>query len=107
MEDISRFLLGFRNDIFKLLPMREAEINGSDNHLQEYLDALVVHAKGSLVTYPELSKQKRYLYVINDLAFLSSHQPSFARWRQIVLSSTGDINKLYLFYGGGLKDGSK
>ena len=100
MGDLTNFLLRFRNDVFKLLPMKEDELNGKNNHLFEYLDSLVVNAKGSTITYPELSMQKKFLYVINDLSFLLSNEASFEKWRKIILDSTGSINKLYLIYEG-------
>ena len=100
MNDVLNFLLGFRNDVFKLLPMKEAENNGVKNHLKDYLDSLVVNAKGSIVAYPELSAQKQYLYVVNNLAFLMSNEVEFSRWRKIVLSATRDIDDLYLNFGG-------
>lgn len=106
MNDVLNFLLGFRNDVFKLLPMKEAENNGVNNHLKDYLDSLVVNAKGSIVAYPELSTQKQYLYVVNNLAFLMSNEIEFSRWRKIVLSATRDIDDLYLNFGG-LKNGKE
>lgn len=106
MKNISNFLLGFRNDVFKLLPMKEAEMDGTDNHLKDYLESLLVNAKGSVVVYPELSTQKQFLYAINNLAFLLSNEVTFSRWRNIVLSSTRSIDDVYLIYGG-LKNGNK
>lgn len=106
MKDMLNFLLGFRNDVFKLLPMKEAENNGVKNHLKDYLDSLVVNAKGSMVAYPELSVQKQFLYVVNNLAFLMSNEVEFTKWRKVVLSATRDIDDLYLNFGG-LKNGKE
>lgn len=106
MNDVLNFLLGFRNDVFKLLPMKEAENDGVKNHLDDYLSALVINAKGSTVVYPELSKEKTYLYVVNSLAYLASNQVDFSLWRKIVLSATRDIDDLYTNFGG-VKDDDK
>lgn len=106
MSDLSNFLLGFRNDVFKLLPMKEAEDNGIENHLIDYLDSLVINAKGSMVAYPELAKQKSYHYVVNNLSFLMSNTVEFSRWRKIVLSSTRNLQDLYLKFGGLKDDGT-
>lgn len=100
MKDVLNFLLGFRNDVFKLLPMKEAEMKGMKNHLSDYLDSLVVNAKGSVVAYPELSAHKQYIYVINNLAFLMSNKVDFNRWRKIILNSTRHIDDLYVSFGG-------
>ncbi len=100
MKDILSFLLGFRNDVFKLLPMKEAEMKGVKNHLSAYLDSLIVNAKGSVVAHPELLSHKQYIYVINNLAFLMSNEVDLERWRKIILNSTRHINDLYLSFGG-------
>lgn len=106
MKDVLNFLLGFRNDVFKLLPMKEAEMKGMKNHLSDYLDSLVVNAKGSVVAYPELSAHKQYIYVINNLAFLMSNKVDFNRWRKIILNSTRHIDDLYVSFGG-VKNGKE
>ena len=37
MTKISTFLSTLRNDVFKLLPMKEAFNEGRDNHISEYI----------------------------------------------------------------------
>lgn len=107
MRDILHFLLGFRNDFFKLLPMREQRDLGNDNHLENYAESLLANAKGGLIIYPELAENKQYLYAVNNLAFLTSGETiDFGRWRKIVLTSTKDINNLYVMLGGE-KDGKR
>ena len=70
MEQLSYFLSKLCGDIFKLLPMKEAEIElGVINHIPEYLENLIFNTKGALVTYPELKCEKSYLFVINNLNY--------------------------------------
>ncbi len=98
MSEIVYFLKGYRNDIFKLLPMREANDLGVDNHLSDYVKALIINGKGAMITYPELANKKQYLYVINKLSFLAEDKTDFKQWRSLVLGATQDINTLFNYY---------
>ena len=100
MEQLLNFLSGLRGDIFKLLPMKEDEVAGVDNHLNGYIEALLVNLEGATITYPVLATQKLYLYVINSLQYISKQPVEFKKWRKIVLNSTHNIDSLYIAYGG-------
>ena len=100
MEQTIRYLLGLRGDVYKLLPMREAEENGREPFVNEYLDALLVNVSGALRTYPELAKQKKYLWVVNNLQYLSIVYVEFAKWRTIVLNTVSAIADLVEMLGG-------
>ena len=80
MGQMVNYLKEITGDVFKLLPMKEDELNGIDNHLSEYLDSVIVNLKGSIITYPELANDKNYLYVINNLNFISNHDVDFLNW---------------------------
>lgn len=100
MEQLRNFLLVLRGDIYKLLPMKESELNGEDNHLEEHLDAMIINLAGAVQTYPELAKQKQYLYALNNLNYILYNDVDFKTWRKAVLNSTRYIDDLYVFYGG-------
>lgn len=100
MDRITNFLLSLRGDIFKLLPMKESEIAGIDNHIDSYLESLIINVSGGLDTYPKLALEKQYLYVINNLQFLKSNDVSFKQWRRVILNSTKNIDNIYKLYGG-------
>lgn len=101
MEQLSYFLSKLCGDIFKLLPMKEAEIElGVINHIPEYLENLIFNTKGALVTYPELKCEKSYLYVINNLNYLYANKVDFMKWRRTILNSTKSIGKLANQFGG-------
>ena len=100
MKELVKYLSSLRGDIFKLLPMKEDEQAGRDNHVSEYLDALLINMSGALVTYPMLGSQKQYLYVLNNLQYIHKNNVSFDRWRKIILGSGKDIDNLYVYYGG-------
>lgn len=100
MEQLLNYLSNLRGDVFKLLPMKESEMSGMNNHLNDYIESLVVNVGGALTTYPILASQKQYLYVINNLQYLLNQPVEFKKWRKIVLNSTRSIDNLYLLYGG-------
>ena len=100
MEQIKNFLLSLRGDVFKLLPMKESEIKGLDNHIADYTETVIVNLTGSLQTYPELQTQKQYLYVLNNIQYLQHNPVDFKTWRKIILNSTRSIDNLYVLYGG-------
>lgn len=102
MKQLVNFLCGVRGDVFKLLPMKESAMEGEENHIVEYIETLLVNLKGAMGVYPILNGQKQYLYVVNNLEFLSEHVNNieFNLWRRIILNSTSNINFLFLQYGG-------
>ena len=100
MEQLVNFLFGVRGDVFKLLPMKESAMDGEENHILEYIESLLINLKGAMSVYPVLNGQKQYLYVVNNLEFLSEHVDNieFNLWRRIILNSTSNINLLFLQY---------
>ncbi len=100
MKQLLNYLLSLRGDVFKLLPMKEAEISGTDNHINDYIDALLINLNGAIGTYPVLANQKQYLYVINNVQYIRQHDVDFKQWRKTILNSTRSIDNLFVFYGG-------
>lgn len=103
-EKLTNYLIVLRNSIYKLLPMKEGEGQGSDNHINEYIDSLITNINGAGETYPMLVSHREYLWVINDLQYLRSYKVSFSKWRSIVLNSTSAIEGLYQLYKGACDD---
>lgn len=101
MEQLGNYLLSLRGDVFKLLPMKESEMSGLNNHVDEYIESLIVNATGAMTTYPILASQKQYLYVLNNMQYLRSNTVDFKQWRKIVLNSTRGIDNLCALYTGG------
>lgn len=100
MKQLRNFLSSLRGDVFKLLPMKEAEISGVNNHMAEYIESLIINLTGAITTYPILATQKQYLYVINNIQYIYSHSVDFKQWRKIILNSTRSIDNLCVAYGG-------
>ncbi len=102
MNNIATFLLKLRNDVFKLLPMKEVTDSGKDNHIKEYISSLVINAEGAVTTYNNLEDAKSYIYVINNLNYLHNHiNMDFKDWRRIVLNCTRSLDDMRKTYGGG------
>lgn len=95
------FLEALTGDVYKLLPMRESELEGVDIHLREYMDALIINLDGATSTYPALAKQRQYLWVLNNIQYLRKNETSFSKWRSVILNSTKAIDNLYRYFGGG------
>lgn len=102
------YLDSLRNDVFKLLPMKEDSAEGVENHLGEYLGALLVSSEGAISTFSELGKSKSYIFVLNNLNYISNHlNMQFKDWRKIILSSTSSLTNLIKKLNGGEDYGRK
>lgn len=101
MEQLKNYLLSLKGDVFKLLPMKEEELKGADNHTTEYIEALIINLTGAMSTFPVLAQQKQYLYVLNNIQYMYSHRIDLRKWRRIVLNSTRSIDYLCSLYCGG------
>ena len=102
MKNTSMFLLKLRNDVFKLLPMKEQSDKGKDNHLIDYLYSLIITTEGGVNTFAELGDQKSYVYVVTNLNYLHSHPDiEFANWRKIILNCTRSLDDLKIKFSGG------
>lgn len=105
-ERLVNYLLILRNSIYKLLPMKEETDNdGADNHINEYIDSLIINIDGASEAYPVLVTQREYLWVINNLQYLKNNDVRFSKWRSIILNSTSAIDNLYRLYKGDNSDG--
>lgn len=100
MEQLISYLKEITGDVFKLLPMKEDELKGVDNHLREYLESLTVNMNGALKTYSQLVNEKEYLYVINNLNYIYNNEVDFAHWRTIILNSVRGLSNLHGSYSG-------
>lgn len=83
------YLRHLQNKIFKLLPMREANDAGVDNHLEDYLANLCANFAGAIDCYPELSQIREIAEVQGNLYALKTNMDlDIAKWRATVLRST-------------------
>lgn len=94
MKRVEKFLKAVEGDIFKLLPMKEGEVDGEENYLTSYLESLIINLRGGMIEYMELSDCKKYIYIVNNLQYIKSNPVEFSQWRRIILDSTKVINNL-------------
>lgn len=97
---LKRYLFNLKSAVFKLLPMKEEQEQGADNHLQEYLETVVAEVKGATETYPWLGEQRYFLTVINNICYLERNSVEFWLWRKLILDSMRNIDDLYTILGG-------
>lgn len=88
---IATYLVIIRNDIFKLLPMKEYE--GESGNLKKYLDNLICNLSGALSQFG-LGRHKQFVYALTNLQFLSENKVEFEKWRRLVLNTVSGINGL-------------
>lgn len=101
MKQTLSFLHNLKDDVFKLIPMKEDEIySGVTNYTGEYIENLLVNLKGASITFPELSLEKQYISVINNVNYLKKFNLEFQRWRTVVFNSIKSIKTLIKLYGG-------
>lgn len=100
MKKLLNYLLNLRSDVFKILPMKESEIEGVDNHLNDYIETLIINMNGAHINYPVLAEEKQFLYVINNLQYLLNKKVGFSTWRKVILNSTKSVDDLCINYGG-------
>lgn len=101
MEQLLKLLSNLKSDIFKLLPMKECEMEGDENYLDDYIENLLINLHGALAAYPILQEQKQFLYIINKISYMASNKDvAFKQWRKIVLDSIHTIDDLKIVVGG-------
>lgn len=101
LNTIAAYLVTIRNDIFKLLPMKESECENCG--LKKYLENLICNLSGALSSFG-LGKHKQFVYALTNLQYLSDNTVEFEKWRRLILNTVSGINALadeYKALGGG------
>lgn len=101
MGQLKNYLSGLCGDIFRLLPMKEDECLGVENHIPDYIESLIINMTGAMSTYPTLSSQKQYLRVLNNIQYLKTGDVDFAKWRKVILNSVKSVEVLADLYEEG------
>lgn len=68
------FIHGLTGRIFKILPLREAELAGEETYLASYLDSLLRDMVGSTDTFPELRETQEFVTTMNIVQFLKHNE---------------------------------
>ena len=67
MNSTSAFIHALTNQVYKIIPLAEAEANGADCHLVKYIDSIVVSMDGAMHMFGELNANGSYLSVLCTL----------------------------------------
>ena len=84
------FLKKIKNDIFKILPLKEESNSG----LSDYIDSVSVQLNGAIHTYPFLSEDTDYLTVINVINYLKNNDFSTKQCKREVFKCLDVLTKI-------------
>lgn len=84
------FLKKIKNDIFKILPLKEESNNG----LIDYIDSVSIQLNGAIHTYPFLSEDIDYLTVVNIVNYLKNNDFSIKQCKREVFKCLDILNKI-------------
>lgn len=84
------FLKKIKNDIFKILPLKEESNSG----LSDYIDSVSVQLNGAIHTYPFLSEDIDYLTVINVINYLKNNDFSTKQCKREVFKCLDVLTKI-------------
>lgn len=100
MSALITYLESLGGDVFKILPMKEDALSGSDNHLDEYLCTLLDNMAGAVQNFPVLKNEKKFIYVQNNIYYLAHEESALKKWRKYILDSRKLLSELKDKYGG-------
>lgn len=87
---IHNFLSGLIGSVYKILPLMEDE----NSYLSEYLDSLKIQLNGAKETYPELSSNVQYIYIINTIEYFCNNNFTLKQCKREVFKCIRNINKI-------------
>ena len=88
------FIKKMKNEIFKILPLKE-ETNAG---LYDYIDSVSVQLNGALYTYPFLSEDSDYVAVLNIINYLKRNKFNVKQCKREVFKCLEILNKVYEKY---------
>ena len=80
--------------VFKLLPMKEADIIGRTDATAEYIGGLIVDIDGAKETFPELYDIHEYVSVSNIVKYLAINDVEYEIFRREVLRALRLLNSV-------------
>lgn len=94
------FIHGLTGRIFKILPLREAELAGEETYLDSYLDSLLRDMVGSTDTFPELRETQEFVTTMNIVQFLKHNETTKEICKQEVFKALRLLNSIERKLGG-------
>ena len=95
------FIHGLTGRVFKILPLKEAELAGEETYLAAYLDSLVRDMIGSTDTFPELCTMQEFVTTLNIVQFLKHNDVTQEVCKQEVFKALRLLNSIERKLGGG------
>lgn len=87
---VHEFLNGLTGSVYKILPLKEDE----NPFLSEYLDSLVIQLKGAEETYPELSSNVKYIYIVNIIQYFCNNPFTVKQCKREVFKCIRNIDRI-------------
>ena len=94
------YLTDLTRRIFKILPMREDEFNGTYMYLDVYLESLSIEMAGATSTFPSLSTDSDYIAVLNTINGLMCDSYDVAQTKREVFKALNLIRRISDRLGG-------
>ena len=95
------FIRGLTGRVFKVLPLREAELAGEAAHVDMYLESLVRDMLGATDTFPELCEMPEYITTLNIMQFMEHNDVTQEVCKQEVFKALRLLNTIERKLGGG------
>lgn len=94
------FIHGLTGRIFKILPLKEAELAGGESYLASYMDSLVRDMLGATDTFPELRSMQEFVTTLNIVQFLKHNDITQEVCKQEVFKALRLLNSIEKKLGG-------
>ena len=94
------FIRGLTGRVFKVLPLREAELAGETAYLDTYLESLVRDMMGATDTFPELREMPEYITTLNIMQFMEHNDVTQEVCKQEVFKALRLLNTIERKLGG-------
>lgn len=91
---IGKHIKKLTNAVFKLLPMKEEELDGQEVFLYEYIESLKCEALGMMKSFSELKDNYEYIRVYSTLIGVDWYEVDYKTFRREVLKMTSLLNKV-------------
>lgn len=86
------FIKSLTGKIYKILPMKEDELQGKIVHLKDYINSLSIEVIGAIKTFPELSNEDNYISVVNIINFMNDNEFDYKICKREVFKMLNFLN---------------
>lgn len=94
------FIRGLTGRVFKILPLREAELAGDETHVGSYVESLLRDMQGATSTFPELCEMPEYITALNIVQFMEHNKVTQEVCKQEVFKALRLLNSIEKKLGG-------